>query len=67
MIKYILTIEKKTNVISASLMIFGFWKRIFTEFLKIVLNIVLLDEIKCLFLGESFCNFLDRMIDERKE
>ena len=67
MIKYILTIEKKTNVISASLMIFGFWKRIFTEFLKIVLNIVLLDEIKCLFLSESFCNFFDRMIDESKE
>lgn len=48
-------------------MIFGFWKRIFTEFLKIVLNIVLLDEIKCLFLSESFCNFFDRMIDKAKE
>ena len=66
--KYILTIEKKTKVRNESLMIFGFWKRILTEFLKIVLNIDDFSQSKRgLFLGETFGNLFDWMVNECKQ
>ena len=49
-------------------MIFGFWKRILTEFLKIVLNIDDFSQSKRkLFLGETFGNLFDLMVNECKQ